>query len=39
MGIELRIGDTTYLVPWYWVGVAVLLLASILRLLLSPGRR
>ncbi len=39
LGINIRIGDTTYLVPWYYVGAVVLLLAGIIRLLLSRGQR
>jgi hypothetical protein len=38
-GIPIRIGDTTYLVPWYFVGVVVLLLAGIIRAILSRGHR
>jgi hypothetical protein len=38
-GINIRIGDTLYVVPWYFVGVAVLVLAGIIRLLLSRGRQ
>ena len=38
-GISIRIGDTTYLLPWYYVGIAVLLLAGVIRLLLSRRHR
>jgi hypothetical protein len=38
-GIDIRIGDTTYVVPWYYVGVAVLLAAMLIRALLSRGQR
>ncbi len=38
-GISIRIGDTTYLLPWYCVGIAVLLLAGIFRAILSRGQR
>lgn len=39
LGIDIRIGDTMYVVPWYYIGAAVLLLAGIIRLLLSRGQR
>ncbi len=38
-GISIRFGDTTYLLPWYYVGIAVLLLAGIIRAILSRGQR
>ncbi len=37
-GIPIRIGDQMYLIPWYYVGVAVLLLAGIIRAILSRRR-
>lgn len=39
LGITVRIGDATYLVPWYFVGALVLALAGVIRLLLSRGQR
>ncbi len=39
LGISIRIGDTMYLIPWYYLGVAVLLLAGIVRAILSRGPR
>lgn len=37
-GISIRIGDTTYLVPWYYVGIVILLLAGIIRAILWRGQ-